>query len=197
MRNTVGRAIEIVAYQERWPREFETIGCALRATLGSLALRIDHIGSTSVPELAAKDIIDVQVTVADLADPAPSAALRAAGYEQRQTVGTDHQPPKGPSGDGQWSKLFFRERPGERRTHVHVRQVGRANQRYPLVFRDFLRVHPHASEAYLRTKRALAELAGDDRSAYADAKDPVCDLIMVSADLWAERTGWSPGQSDA
>jgi hypothetical protein len=61
--------------------------------------------------------------------------------------------------------------------HLHVREAGRANQRYALLFRDFLRAHPRSAEAYARAKRELAAIC-DSSGRYADAKDPVCDLIM-------------------
>jgi len=71
--------IEIVDYRASWPREFREIAQAIRSGLGDLALRIDHIGSTSVPGLCAKDVIDIQISVARL-DAAVVAALRAIGY---------------------------------------------------------------------------------------------------------------------
>ncbi len=73
------REIQIVAYQPEWPDEFAAIASSLHAALGTLALRIDHIGSTSVPGLAAKDIIDVQVTVADFT-PELEERFARAGY---------------------------------------------------------------------------------------------------------------------
>src|SRR5215213_4858725 len=73
--------VEIMPYDPRWPAEFAAIGAALRGALGDLALRIDHIGSTSVPSLAAKDRIDVQLTVADFARfELVEAALKRLGY---------------------------------------------------------------------------------------------------------------------
>jgi GrpB-like predicted nucleotidyltransferase (UPF0157 family) len=72
---------------------------------------------------------------------------------------------------------------------------GRPNQRYPLLFRDYLRSHEAAAAAYAAVKRQLAGLTLET-GVYADVKDPVCDLIMVSAEEWAVRTGWHPGPSD-
>ena len=80
--------IEIIPYTDRWPEEFESIRSELGRALGDLALRIDHIGSTSVPGLAAKDIIDVQVAVAALEPIDPlAAAATSAGYLWRREIG--------------------------------------------------------------------------------------------------------------
>ena len=70
-----------------------------------------------------------------------------------------------------------------------MRERGRANQRYPVLFRDYLRAHPNAAEAYGRLKRRLAVLC-EDTMTYADAKDPVCDIIMQAAEGWAVKTDW-------
>lgn len=75
--------------------------------------------------------------------------------------------------------------------NVHVRVAGRPNQRYPLLFRDYLRAHADAAAAYARLKRRIADL-GIDKGVYADVKDPACDLILIAAEGWAEQTGWVP-----
>jgi GrpB-like predicted nucleotidyltransferase (UPF0157 family) len=95
-----------------------------------------------------------------------------------------------------WTKLYFRAPDGQRPTHLHVRQEGRANQRYPILFRDYLRAHPGAAETYAIIKRELLRLNPDDVDAYYAVKDPVCDLIMDAARLWSATTGWEPGPSD-
>jgi len=71
------------------------------------------------------------------------------------------------------------------------------NQRYPLLFRDYLRASLPARESYALVKRALARLHPDDVDAYYDVKDPVCDLILDAAERWAAETGWQAPQSDA
>jgi GrpB-like predicted nucleotidyltransferase (UPF0157 family) len=194
----VTRRIEIVPHQERWAREFRDIAGSLRAALGELALRIDHIGSTSVPGLGAKDVVDLQVTVAALSPAEDLAAAAArAGFQLRPAIFSDHRPPGDTRPDADWQKLYFREPPELRRAHVHVRQAGRANQRYALLFRDFLRANPLAAAGYEQTKRALARLHPEDIDAYLEVKDPVCDLIMAGAELWATSVSWQPGPSDA
>jgi GrpB-like predicted nucleotidyltransferase (UPF0157 family) len=165
--------------------EFARLERRIRVVLGPRALRIDHIGSTSVPGLAAKDVIDVQVTVARLRDADP---LAAAGFRAQPFV-RDHVPPRAPDQEAEWTKRFFNLPEGERRGNVHVRVAGRANQRYALLFRDYLREHPAAAEAYGRLKVQLAKEL-EDPAAYPYVKDPACDLIWVAAEEWAAATGW-------
>jgi GrpB-like predicted nucleotidyltransferase (UPF0157 family) len=187
--------IEIVTYQPSWPGEFQVLGQIIRAALGDLALRIDHIGSTAVPGLAAKDRIDIQVTVQSL-DPAVEQALQRAGYTRRENILSDHIPPGESSAAGDWLKWFFRAPEHQRPTNLHVRILGLPNQRYPLLFRDFLRATPAASLAYAQVKTALARYHAEDIDAYYAVKDPVCDIIIAGAELWAQKTAWTQGPSD-
>jgi GrpB-like predicted nucleotidyltransferase (UPF0157 family) len=180
---------EIVDYRKDWPARFEAVASILSEALGPLALRIDHIGSTSVPQLCAKDVIDVQVTVASLEAPDIHRIADRAGFRSRPSIVGDHVPPGADPRPDDWRKLYFDTEDG--RVHVHVRREGAANQRYPILFRDYMRAHTHAAEAYGRLKRRLAVLC-DDTDTYADAKDPVCDIIMQSAEVWAAQTNWSP-----
>jgi GrpB-like predicted nucleotidyltransferase (UPF0157 family) len=177
--------IEIRGYRPDWPEEFERLRLRVADVLGGRAVRIDHIGSTSVPGLAAKDVIDVQVTVRQLGD---AEALVAAGFRETRGFG-DHVPPGQPVDELQWRKRFFNPPPGERPANIHVREEGRANQRYALLFRDYLRAHPLAADAYAELKRRLGDVL-HDRGVYAEVKDPACDLIWVAAEEWAETTGW-------
>jgi GrpB-like predicted nucleotidyltransferase (UPF0157 family) len=188
--------IAIVPYDERWPEEFDRIGRPLREALGDLALRIDHIGSTAVPGLAAKDVIDVQVTVAALDAAAIATALAPLGYTLYEGIARDHVPPGSDDAPAEWLKLFFRAPTGQRRTNLHVRQADRANQRYALLCRDYLRAAPVTAAAYARVKEALARLHPEDQEAYYDVKDPVCDIIIDAAERWAVETGYVPGPSD-
>jgi GrpB-like predicted nucleotidyltransferase (UPF0157 family) len=183
--------IEIVDYSSQWPHNFQQIGATLRAALGDLALRIDHIGSTSVPGLAAKDVIDVQVTVASL-EPFErlAAAFAAADYTLRSEIIRDHRPPGAVGPDEDWEKRMARKPDGQRATNIHVRVAGRPNQRYALLFRDYLRAHPAAAAAYAEVKRQLAAHHPDDIQAYVTIKDPVCDVVMSAAEEWARTNGW-------
>jgi GrpB-like predicted nucleotidyltransferase (UPF0157 family) len=187
--------VEIVPYRESWPSEFRAIALALRQGLGPLALRIDHIGSTAVPGLAAKDIIDIQITVAALDQTLLSAMIRL-GYSQPEGIRHDHRPPRVQGPDSDWDKWFFNPPAGQRHAHTHVRVQGRSNQRYPLLFRDYLRAHPATAESYAELKRRLASHLADGQT-YPDVKDSAVDLIYFAAEEWAAAVDWHVGPSDA
>lgn len=191
------RPVIIVAYRNEWPREFRRLGTRLRSVLGPTVLRIDHIGSTSVSGLAAKDVIDIQITVEDLTDGAAWVArLQSAGYQVRPDIQSDHLPPWFHGAADQWIKRYVREPVGEQRTHLHVRAAGRENQRYALLFRDFLRASPRYTAVYAQIKHRLSELFPESIDSYLFIKDPAVDLIIAAAEDWAAATGWSQGPSD-
>jgi GrpB-like predicted nucleotidyltransferase (UPF0157 family) len=178
-------AVVIEDYDPTWPEQFERLAAGLRPHLGDGAVAIDHIGSTAVPGLGAKDVIDIQVTVADLARADQLApAFERAGY-RATPYRHDHRPAGGQSDPWRWEKRLWQSQPGARRVNVHVRVAGWPNQRYALLFRDYLRARPEAAAAYARLKRGLAGRFGDDLAAYTDLKDSACDLIVVAAEDWA------------
>jgi GrpB-like predicted nucleotidyltransferase (UPF0157 family) len=183
-------AVIVKPYQETWPREFQTLARQLTTTLGSLALRVDHIGSTSVPGLAAKDVIDAQVIVTSLeSTPAITDAMRRIGYQLRSGEWNlrDHVPASWQGPGTEWEKLVFGPPNGERPTNVHVRVQGRANERYALLFRDYLRANGRARHAWAEFKLRLASHFPNDLAAYGHLKDPATDLLIVAAEEWAER----------
>lgn len=187
--------MEIVPYQKQWADEFREIADILRQSLGAAALRIDHIGSTAVPGLAAKDVLDVQISVSAL-DASVIEPLTALGFTRADGIVNDHRPAGDNTADSEWLKWFFRPPAGWRPTNTHVRVLGRRNQRYALLFRDYLRAHPAMVSSYAELKQRLARSLRnlDD---YPDVKDPAVDLIYLSANDWAVRTHWAPGPSDA
>jgi GrpB-like predicted nucleotidyltransferase (UPF0157 family) len=177
--------IVIVRYDPAWPDEFRRIGGRLRRVLGPVARRIDHIGSTAVPGLDAKPIIDVQVSVATLVPEAPYLRpLEANGYRWH---------PDNPDR----TKRFFREPEGDPRAHVHVRAEGGFDEQLNLLLRDYLRSHPESAGEYARAKRSLAEEFRENREGYVHAKEPSVWELLRKAHDWAQQTGWSPGPSDA
>lgn len=197
--NRISSPILIIPHQERWRDEFRHAGAKLRRVLGDLAVRIDHIGSTSVPGLAAKDIIDIQITVENLDDlDAFRAAMTDGGqYRERGGIHEDHIPLGVAQTPDEWRKRYFREPEGTRGTHIHVRQQGRMNQVYALVFKDYLREHAVSARLYEQVKLRLSELFPDRIDAYLYIKDPMCDIIMQAAWRWRVETDWSPGATDA
>lgn len=178
--------IVVVPYDAEWPTIFAEIGAHLRQELGQTALRIDHIGSTSVKGLAAKPIIDIQVSVASFE---PLDAIRMpierAGFVYR---------PDNP----ERTKRYFRERMGERRTHIHVRRAGSFSEQFALLFREFLRSHPDHAQSYAELKHRLAQEFSlpEQRHDYVDAKVPFIWQLMHLADEWAQSIGWEPPLTD-
>jgi GrpB-like predicted nucleotidyltransferase (UPF0157 family) len=186
------RPVVISPYQPRWPEEFRTIGGRIRELVGAGSVRIDHIGSTAVPGLGAKDVIDVQVTVADL-DLAGAAVtpLQSAGFRQGDQFVYDEFPTMSTADPG-LRKLYLREAEGERRTHIHIRELGRFNQRYALQFRDYLRASGAVRAEYEVVKRRAAQLFPESIDGYLFLKDPVVHIIYEAATLWATMVGWMP-----
>jgi GrpB-like predicted nucleotidyltransferase (UPF0157 family) len=134
----------------------------------------------------------MQVTVATL----NAEALAPLGYSLKAHITRDHVPPGRDDAPELWRKVFFDPPAGQRRTNLHIRQAGGANQRYALLFRDYLRADLQARGAYEQIKVALARLHPDDIEAYYEVKDPVCDIVMAAAERWASQTRYAPGPSD-
>ena len=174
----------IVPYHPEWPELFRALAVKLRAELGGTALRIAHIGSTAVPGLAAKPIVDVQISGAAL-EPVDAyrGALERAGFLLRED-------------NDERTKRYFREAPGTRRTHVHVRRAGAFGEQVALLFRDYLRSDAAWAGLYAAEKRRHEHLLRTDRDAYVEAKDPIIWETLRRADRWAKETGWEPGPSD-
>ncbi|GAA0616109.1 GrpB family protein [Kribbella sandramycini] len=185
-------AIAIVRPDETWPAQFDKTARVVRGALGDVAQRVDHIGSTSVPGLAAKDILDLQVTVASEPDlDVAVERMTAIDWDFRTAAQRDHPVPGLPADEREWVKRLVVEPMYRRRVNLHIRVAGRANQRYALLFRDYLRSHPDTAQAYGEFKRRAAMLPFDSVGDYADLKDPVCDLIYLPAEEWAARTNWT------
>ncbi|QNP75820.1 GrpB family protein [Streptomyces roseirectus] len=176
--------MEIVPYDPAWPTEFTALAARLRPALPD-ALRIDHIGSTSVPGLAAKPVIDVQISVPALTpDDDFRTPLEALGFRYRRD-----NPDR--------SKRYFREPEDTRRIHIHVRRAGSLDEQLNLVFRDFLRARPETARRYAEAKRELAARHRHDAEAYTEGKSPFIWATLREAAVWAQETGWEPGPSDA
>ena len=161
----------------------------LKNALGPLAVSIDHIGSTSIPGLPAKDIIDIQITVEDISDVKIITQLVESGFKYRSDINSDSLIGF-EGGSDELAKLYFNEIPGNRPSHIHIRNIGRINQQYPILFRDFLKADKIVRDAYAEVKKELAIRFPDDPESYYAIKDPYMDTIYRAACLWAEKTGW-------
>ncbi len=184
--------IEIVPPRQSWADDFAALKPAVMRAAPAGAY-IHHIGSTAVSGLVAKDVIDVQVTVDDL-DQVDDAAFEREGFDCVRGLITDHCPLGLDLPDCELKKRFYQRR--DRAANVHVRERGRFNQRFALIWRDFLRVHAVATSAYALIKQRLATRFPTDEDAYYEIKDPVCDIIVEGAYAWARAIGWSEPPSD-
>ena len=177
--------IRLEDWSPGWAQAFLAKASAIRLALGDCANRIDHIGSTSVPHLAAKPILDIQVSVADFDPFGPiEKAMATAGYRWR-------------SDNPDLARRYFREQPGHERTHIHIRRSGSWHEQWALLFRDYMRTHPEEQMVYEELKRCLARRHGGDRKAYTAGKDDYFWRVIRQADRWASETGWVPPVSDA
>ena len=162
--------VEVVDYDERWPLDFQAESAGILPAVGPAAVALEHIGSTSVPGLAAKPIIDLLLGVRRLEDIDPYAgALRALGYErevaaERMILGR---------------RFFYKGPPHAETHHLHISEVGTRYWVEPLAFRDWLRAHPEDREEYARLKRELATSL--PRTKYTWAKAPFVEAIVARA----------------
>jgi GrpB-like predicted nucleotidyltransferase (UPF0157 family) len=161
--------VVIADYDPEWPAQFDREADGLRAVLGERVLQLEHVGSTSIPGLPAKPIIDMLLVVRDSADePAYVPDMLAAGYvlRHREPDWFEHRMFKGPRAD----------------INLHVFSDGCSEVARMLAFRDWLRNHPVERDLYLRTKLALAEREWPETQAYADAKTDVVREILARAE---------------
>jgi GrpB-like predicted nucleotidyltransferase (UPF0157 family) len=166
------RSYEVVNYEPDWPTWFEEEATSLREALGSIAERIEHVGSTSVPGLAAKPVIDIQVSVKSLNPREPVvSSLVAIGYRHSiDPIEPQHEFfSRGYHGDGY------------RMVHVHICELGSAWERRHLAFRDELRRDAQASAEYGTLKRRLAQEHPQDILAYVDGKTEFIRSIEARA----------------
>lgn len=162
------REIKIVAYDANWPKKFTTHEKAIAAALGAAALRIEHVGSTSVPDLGAKPIIDILVVVADSADEsAYLPQLEKAGYVLRVR-------------EPDWNEHRMFRTP-EKDVHVHIYSMGCEEIERNLIFRDRLRKNIDDRLRYEKTKKDLATKAWSHMQEYANAKTDVIESVIAAA----------------
>jgi GrpB-like predicted nucleotidyltransferase (UPF0157 family) len=160
--------IKLVDYNPEWPEQFAREAKRIRAALGDRALRIEHVGSTSVPGLSAKPVIDILLVVADSADEQSYApALVAAGYALRIREPDWHQ-----------HRLF---KGPEINLNLHVFSAGSLEVERLLLLRDRLRNHPEERQRYADAKQLLAGRTWKYVQDYADAKSDVIESIIAAA----------------
>ena len=203
-RQTVGTPPELRPADPTWPDQARRIIARVETACGSKALRVDHIGSTAVPGVDAKDVIDVQVTVASLkvADELADA-LANVGYPRIEHITGDVAKPDARSTVAEfdhtddpvlWHKRIHAAGDPGRPANIHLRVDGWPNQQFALLFTDWLVANPGVPGDYLAAKRAAAAARHPTTSHYADAKEPwFLDAYRRAWD-WADAVNWWPAK---
>lgn len=158
-------AIVIVEYDPAWPLEFVRLRDRAEAVLGDVAVAIEHVGSTAVPGLPAKDLIDMVVVVESDDVKEAISRLETIGYRARGNLGVE-------------GREAFSWPDGEKRHHLYVSPTTSGELRAQLAFRDRLRSDPAVARAYVALKLELAERHGVDRLAYTDAKTEFIEATL-------------------
>ncbi|MQS07929.1 GrpB family protein [Streptomyces alkaliphilus] len=194
----------VVDPSPEWARVGAELVEEVRRLLGPEASRVAHIGSTSIPGMAAKPVFDLQVGTElplDAAEEKFSAPLTGLGFTLSPHR-RDHVPAGRDDSPERWAKrLWWRRGHPDGDANLHLRREGSPNLRLALLFRDWFRAHPEAVPGYATFKRVLARHVvrdADDTAglgAYSDIKDPVVDVLVEIAEGWAARTGWQLPQS--
>jgi GrpB-like predicted nucleotidyltransferase (UPF0157 family) len=162
----MGDEIDIVEYDPAWPSEFARLRDRARATLGDVAVAIEHVGSTAVPGLPAKDLIDMVVVVESDDDVSEAISrLEAIGYRARGNLGVE-------------GREAFRWPEGEKRHHLYVSPRASTELQAQVAFRDRLRSDPVVARDYVALKRELAARHRDDRLAYTDGKTAFIEAVL-------------------
>jgi dephospho-CoA kinase len=177
-----------------WPRQAARLAARLSFAAGERLLRVDHVGSTAVPGLPAKDVIDLQLSVRSLADAdAIRDALADAGFPWLPDLTFDDPKPSNPD-PKVWEKRVHSSADPGRLANVHVRVAGSPGWRSTLLFRDWLCADEDAKAEYLAIKRASEQshAGAQNSTGYTAAKVPWFYDAVVRAERWAETTQWTP-----
>ncbi|MCH7229785.1 dephospho-CoA kinase [Glycomyces sp. L485] len=182
--------LQFVESDSAWPRRFEHLAARLRRVMGPGAVRIDHVGSSAVAGLPAKDVIDIQITVVTLrAVDMLEDALGEAGFFGRRAF--DEPKPDRPD-VAEWEKRLYGYADPGNLAQLHFRPIDSPGQRFALLFRDWLRSDAQARADYAQAKGELAARV-DSATAYSEAKEPwFLREGWPRANKWAESTNWRP-----
>ena len=168
------RSMKIVDYSAEWPRLYKRELALLREALGNEIVRAHHIGSTAVPGLAAKPVIDILLEVRSVERlDAFDNAMKGLGYQPRGEFGIP-------------GRRYYPKRGNDRTHHVHAFAVGDPHIEVHLAFRDYLRVHPASVAEYAAVKREAAVVCETDPEGYVAFKHDFVERIVAKAVHWAE-----------
>jgi GrpB-like predicted nucleotidyltransferase (UPF0157 family) len=181
--------VVLVEYQSRWAQDFEALAAELRKLELAARGAIEHIGSTSVPGLVAKDVIDAQVRVPRLNVDSIATRFSDAGFRRRPEEWNSFESTR----SGVIAKLVFAPPAGARPVNVHVRTDCTQGANYALLFRDYLRSEMESRIWWGDVKRSIVENTGTiDLASYGQAKQAMWGQLMSEADSWAAERDWRP-----
>ncbi len=178
--------VTITGYRDQWPTEAAELAGTLRRAVPS-AVAVEHIGSTSIPGMAAKDCLDMTIVVEDLLTSRAESGLSLLGFRRRPEPWNNFEE----AGGKTWPKMVSAPPAGGRPVNIHVRTVGSASTRLSLLFRDHLRAHRIRTRWWSELK-AEAATAVVDLAGYGRIKYPAWRLLMELAEAWARDTRWAP-----
>ena len=169
-------SVIIQDYDPRWPHLFEALRSRIESVIHGMAAAVEHVGSTAVPGLAAKPVIDIDVLLRSDTDlPVVIARLASIGYEHRGDLGVT-------------GREAFRTPPSDVPHHLYVCPSNSSEYKRHILFRDYLRAHPVDANSYASLKRELVRTLGHDREAYTKAKSGFVAEILRRVDKIATNT---------
>jgi GrpB-like predicted nucleotidyltransferase (UPF0157 family) len=171
---SIKRKYYFLEYDPDWPRQFSIIKSFLKDVFGDKAIQIEHIGSTSIPEMKAKPVIDVLIVVEKMEQfEKQKEKMVEAGYEWLENyIAPD-------------SLIFYKLGPeGEKLENIHILEVKAPKARQFIVMRDYLRTHPEKAKAYSEVKQKGFDLHPDDYPAYREVKAPLLMELESMAYEW-------------
>ena len=161
--------VKVVDYDTNWIKEFEQEKAILKSLFQSVAVSIEHMGSTSIPGLAAKPIIDIAVGVKSLED----FTKVSSNFEN---------PPYSIKEDSVSDEILVRKGPEDNRTHfIHIMEIDKDRYKHAILFRNYLRTHPDALKEYENLKKELAIKYPKDRNKYIEGKSNLINNILKKA----------------
>lgn len=164
---------QVVPYNPAWPQDYTNAARQLKKILKDILIEIHHVGSTAVPNLSAKDLIDILIVVKDIHTvDGYNEALYTLGYDsrgEREIVGR---------------RYFVKKRRGLHTHHLHIYQADHPEVKNLILFRDFLIAHPEKAKAYESLKLALSKKYVNDGDAYRAGKDQFIKDLLVEAKQW-------------
>jgi dephospho-CoA kinase len=184
----------LVSHDLTWRDQARRLSARVASAVGPRGLGVEHTGSTAIPGIRAKDVIDLQLAVRSLNDADTiRPALEDAGFPRFPGRWNDRPKPVAPD-LAHWQKRLHGSADPARVVHLHVREKGSSGWRYALLFRDWLRAEAGEAAAYEAEKIRLASMH-ETTGEYADAKEPWFDAALPRAEAWAARTNWSVEQA--